>query len=282
MKQCLSETSSGNPTCSHVWGNVESILTRFGSGYFHFMRKTKHWEVIQCAPALHWTEKNNKKTLTTLYPHLHIITAAAVQFMRLAARSQSFFIFLFAEDVKAAGCSARRCHRQHIPRRRQDGRRTVSCFIKDHSTSNYTVTTVWLRGPRAPQGEKKRHKRMKGSKSGFRKGAVKKTQRLNGRNAKWKKQRSREDGVGKHDIKENVLIYSIVKTFKDDIKCVIEGSLLPRGFRNYTHSQTHHVLVVLGVIIVGQLAMTLAMNPKGRVSEGRLTGLKFSSEFCAK
>lgn len=97
-----------------------------------------------------------------------------------------------------------------------------------------------------------------------------------------KKQRSHEDGVGKHDIKENVLIYSIVKTFKDDIKCATEGSLLPRGFRNYTHSQTHHVLVVLGVIIVGRPAMTLAMNPKGRVSEGCLTGLKFSSEFCAK
>lgn len=109
--------------------------------------------VCYCFTSLNWNKK--KKSLTTLYPRLLIITAPAVQFVRLRLRHSVFFLFCFWRTWRQRAVRAHRCHRQHIPRRRQDGRRAVSCFIKDHSTSNYTVTTVWLRGPRAPRGEKK-------------------------------------------------------------------------------------------------------------------------------
>lgn len=51
-------------------------------------------------------------------------------------------------------------------RRRQDSQRAVSCFIKDHSTSNYRVTTVWITDRELQRGQKMNHKRMKERKSG--------------------------------------------------------------------------------------------------------------------
>lgn len=122
--------------------------------------KDKYLFIEQIQPL--WKHNNpkiggEKQNSPTIYGHWHTITNEACDTLCTAAswasRLQSE-VSRRPEDggpIQLLGFTVSTFPNS---RRRQDSQRAVSCFIKDHSTSNYRVTTVWLRDRELQRGEK--------------------------------------------------------------------------------------------------------------------------------